>query len=807
MLSRDTFNLIPIRDKSKIPLIAWAEFKNKKYDGDIKTTNYAVICGEVSHCVVIDIDSPELTPEIFKGWEELKKKTLVVKTGSGGYHIYVKPNNKVYPPKMPLTNSKGQHIDIQSTGSYVLGPESIHPNGNPYEIISTTTNILEFDVSNFLEHLKKWGFNTDQSGLKRFDEIAKGGLGSGERNNSAFKYAINLLENVKMDAETAWSEMERWNKTLKPPMNDMELKNTYNSALKKYMRKIGMPKVEESQTLDIKPMKDISAKDEGKNVLFSCFISAMDEHRTITLKLNHECQSCHATLLVTSNGFENPRTPHCKKCHLEMTPIEDSRETEDIRTILLQELSEDVSNNTPARKTARVHGDLARLVYISSRKVMILGKFRSVKVKGKMENEIVIEVEKLDYADEDVDQMSSTQELEKIQNEISNNESFFDDLAKCFAPNIHGYDDIKKSCLLFIAGGGNLRRNDIHMLLIGNPGRGKSEILKEVGSLTKSSYVNGKLSSGAGLAAGMVKLSTGNSVVQTGPLTLYKFVLIDELDKMRKDDRAALLESMEQRTISLHKAGVDMTVSSNARIIAAANPSLGKWKEDLSLEQNINLESFLLSRFDLIWGILNQSSMQRATVAHHIINQATTSGKDTLLSHDELKRYLAFCCTLEPKLTEKAAKHLEDFYTRTAEFIERNNPETLPLEERQLEGLIRLATAHAKLHLRDSVDLIDMQEAIRLYEESLHSFGIKTDEGKYQMDLRSPASNKEEAFWGAINMISDENKHFRQDELLMKIKEYKFFKNIYQAKQYLDDMIAKSRVLMNEDGSYRINKL
>ena len=94
MLSRDTFNLIPIRDKSKIPLIAWAEFKNKKYDGDIKTTNYAVICGEVSRCVVIDIDSPELTPEIFQGWEELKKKTLVVKTGSGGYHIYVKPNNK-----------------------------------------------------------------------------------------------------------------------------------------------------------------------------------------------------------------------------------------------------------------------------------------------------------------------------------------------------------------------------------------------------------------------------------------------------------------------------------------------------------------------------------------------------------------------------------------------------------------------------------------------------------------------------------------------------------------------------------------
>ena len=116
-----------------------------------------------------------------------------------------------------------------------------------------------------------------------------------------------------MNAETAWSEMERWNKTLKPPMNERELKNTFESALKKYMRKIGTPQVQESEILEKKPMKDISAKDEGKNVLFSCFISAMDEHRTITLKLNHECPSCHDTFLATSNGFENPRTPHCKK--------------------------------------------------------------------------------------------------------------------------------------------------------------------------------------------------------------------------------------------------------------------------------------------------------------------------------------------------------------------------------------------------------------------------------------------------------------------------------------------------------------
>ena len=226
----------------------------------------------------------------------------------------------------------------------------------------------------------------------------------------------------------------------------------------------------------------------------------------------------------------------------------------------------------------------------------------------------------------------------------------------------------------------------------------------------------------------------------------------------------------------------------------------------MGLEQNINLESFLLSRFDLIWGVIRQSSMERAKVAHHIVTQTRTDNH-AFLTHEELKRYIHYCATLHPTISEDASKHLEEFYVRTAEYVERNNPESLPLEERQLEGLIRLATAHAKLHLKDVVEVIDMQEAIRLYEESLHSFGIETSEGGYQMDLRSPAANKEEAFWGAVNMISDDQKNFRQDELLMKLKEYKFFKSIHQAKQYMDNMIAQSRILLNEDGSYRINKL
>ena len=804
MLSRDTFNLIPIREKSKIPAIAWGEYQNKKYEGNINSTNYAVICGKVSGCVVIDIDSPELIQKLFKNWDGLLKVTLVIKTGSGGYHVYVRPKNNNYPPKMPLTNSSGQHIDIQSDGSYVLGPGSIHPNGTRYEIISSTNDLIEFDLGTFLEHIKKFGFNTEYGGLKRFEEIAKGGLGPGERNASAFKYAINLLENVSMDSTTAWSEMLRWNGTLKPPMGEQELKTTFESALKKFIRKVGTPPTE-SETLSLKLMRDVSAKDEGKTISFHGFIAGMDEHRTITKKIKHSCPICNAEVTSTSNGFENPRTPHCRKCRQEMEAIEETRVTEDVRTILLQEMPEEVQNNTPVRKIARVHKELARLVYISSRKVLFIGRFRSVKVKGKMENEIVIEIEKVEYMDENLDQVSTTEELKKIDDMID--EQFFDKLATSFAPNIYGYDDIKKSILLHLVGGGNTRRTRIHIIIIGNPGRGKSELLNFTGKLGKSCYVNGKLASGAGLAAGMVKLSSGASIPSTGALTLYDYVMIDEMDKARKEDRAAILECLEQGTVSLKKVGVDLTVPANASILAAANPRLGKWKSDLGLEQNINLESFLLSRFDLIWGVIQQTSGERARVAHHIISQAS-SNNEIPFSIDELKRYINFCKSIKPKLTEEAAKHLEDFYIRTAEFIEQNNEETLPLEERQLEGLIRMATAHAKLHLKDEVEVSDMQEAIRLYEESLHSFGISTEQGTLQLDLRSPAANKEEAFWGAVHSILDDDRHFRHDDLLGKLKTYnKFFKTIHQAKHYFDEMVAKGRILLNEDGSYRLAKL
>jgi len=171
-------NLIPCGLKSKRPSIEWKPYQTSQYKGDIPDSgNAAVICGRITGCtpiIVLDLDSPELSTILFEDFEKIKQKTLVVQTGSGGHHIYIRPRKEDSTAGKRLTNNKGQHMDIQGDGTYVIAPGSIHPNGNEYKIISSTTQIMEIDLTGFINTLPKYGFNTEGSGLQPVNDIAKG---------------------------------------------------------------------------------------------------------------------------------------------------------------------------------------------------------------------------------------------------------------------------------------------------------------------------------------------------------------------------------------------------------------------------------------------------------------------------------------------------------------------------------------------------------------------------------------------------------------------------------------------------------
>lgn len=225
-LKKFNINIIPLKPNTKEPATQWQAYQSTKCTENIPPeSNIGVICGETSgNLAVIDIDFQDRTV-IDKIIPDALERTLVVKSGKGGYHIYVRSNK--LPKTMRLENQLGR-IDIQSQGTYVVGPSSIHPNGNVYEIISTSQEIANVNFDTIIENLNIIGFETKQKPVK---EILKGGIEEGSRHNSALKYACHLLFKTNLEPETVQYELQRWNSTNKPPLSKNELDQIIHDAI------------------------------------------------------------------------------------------------------------------------------------------------------------------------------------------------------------------------------------------------------------------------------------------------------------------------------------------------------------------------------------------------------------------------------------------------------------------------------------------------------------------------------------------------------------------------------------------------
>ena len=271
--------------------------------------------------------------------------------------------------------------------------------------------------------------------------------------------------------------------------------------------------------------------------------------------------------------------------------------------MLLQEFMEDSVNNTPVIIEGLLTGDLVGSIFIGQKK-RLTGVYRSIFNTKTNENTILIDIISEKDLENSCDIMLAEDELDVIKKLISQ-DNFFTKICSSFAPQIYGYEDIKKSILLQLVGGvGGLKRGDVNVLLVGDPSMAKSELLKFAKKITqKSIYTSGKGSSAAGLTIGLVKLDSGKHIAQAGVLPLCSggFAFIDEFDKMNTIDRSGLHEAMEQQTVSIAKAGFRMTLPSKTAILAAANPKFGTYDIEESLATNIDVPPPLLSRFDLIF--------------------------------------------------------------------------------------------------------------------------------------------------------------------------------------------------------------
>jgi len=486
-------------------------------------------------------------------------------------------------------------------------------------------------------------------------------------------------------------------------------------------------------------MHDITTKNENSTVTFECQVLATDSPKSYIKKAIFACAICGNEYDAECNIDRKMVIPLCsnRSCKRAKTLIQTDRmETDDVQTILMQEPMDKSKKSSPVIFTGKLVGSLVRTSYVGQKK-LITGLFRSDIDLKKNEHEVFIDVMSVQDLDETKPTMPDSDEIKQL-NIDSKQDGFIDRVIDSFAPAIFGYKDIKLSILLQLAGGVKTqKRGDINMFLIGDPSMAKSELLKFASKLvTKSIYTSGRGSSAAGLTIGIVKMSDGRSIAQAGVLPMCDggLACIDEFDKMGEDDRSAMHEAMEQQTVSIAKAGIAMTLPSRTSVLAAANPKWGMYDNDNSLRDNINIPAPLLSRFDLIWLIQDKVNMTSDRMkANHILDSFEMSmGDDCYLSTDDMIKYINYAKTFNPKLNNEAKKTLLDIYEKMRSISAKSD---IPIGTRQLEAIVRLSMAYAKLNFRNEITSNDINIIKILIEKQYEAFGSSISQGGVQTQI------------------------------------------------------------------------
>ncbi len=402
--------------------------------------------------------------------------------------------------------------------------------------------------------------------------------------------------------------------------------------------------------------------------------------------------------------------------------------------------------------------------------------------------------------------MRSGSEEEEEMMKIARTPKLYDVISRSIAPEIFGHADIKKAIAAQLFGGamdkalpdGMRLRGDINVLLLGDPSTAKSQMLKFAERVAPISvYTSGKGSSAAGLTASVIKDKMhGEFHLEGGAMVLADggVVCIDEFDKMRLQDRVAIHEAMEQQTISIAKAGITAVLNARSAVLAAANPAFGRYDDTRSSAENIEFQSTILSRFDLIFIVRDvRDDTRDRTIAEHVLSlhqrgsstnaaaarpasgvrssgdggedDAPTArlgvsgtGDSAHLDINSLKRYIGYARNrASPRLSEEAAELLRNNYVSIREQMrakqlgddEEGGSDTVPITVRQLEAIVRISEALAKMTLDSVVHERHVTEAIRLFKvatlDSANAGAIQSAEGALRPDVRAEVQRVEAA--------------------------------------------------------------
>ncbi|AKB48536.1 DNA replication helicase protein MCM [Methanosarcina sp. Kolksee] len=529
------------------------------------------------------------------------------------------------------------------------------------------------------------------------------------------------------------------------------------------------------------PIRELRSKHLARFIAIEGMIRKATEVRPRITKAAFECLRCGYITFVDQNSFrfEEPfagcEGESCGKKGPFKIRIEESTFI-DAQKLQIQESPENLKGGSqPQSLEVDSEDDLTGNVTPGDRVIIngiLKSRQRTLKDGKSTFYDLVLEANSIEQLDKDYDELEITTEDEEEILELSRDPEIYGKIVSSVAPSIYGYEDIKEALALQLFSGvvknlpdGSRIRGDIHIMLVGDPGIAKSQLLRYVVKLSpRGVFTSGRSASASGLTAAAVKddLNDGRWTIEGGALVMADMGIaaVDEMDKMKTEDKSALHEAMEQQTISIAKAGIIATLKSRCALLGAANPKYGRFDRYEGLAEQINMPPALLSRFDLIFVLLDTPDHTLDTkIANHILQshyagelfeqrenlpgspitedivEAEMEVIEPVIQPEIMRKYVAYSRkNVFPVMEEDARAHLINFYTDLRKTGESKNT-PVPVTARQLEALVRLSEASARIRLSNTVTLEDAKRTIKIVMNCLKNVGVDPETGALDADI------------------------------------------------------------------------
>jgi replicative DNA helicase Mcm len=524
----------------------------------------------------------------------------------------------------------------------------------------------------------------------------------------------------------------------------------------------------------------------GKLVSIQGIVRKATDVRPKVTEAAFECQRCGTMTYIpqSDGGFQEPH--ECQGCERQ-GPFRvnfDQSEFVDSQKLRIQESPEGLrGGETPQSLDVDIIDDITGEVSPGDH-VTCVGVLHIEQVEQGNEKSAIFDLYmdgvSISIEDEEFEDMDITEADKRDIIELSERDDIYEAMVGSIAPAIYGYEEEKLAMILQLFSGvtkhlpdGSRIRGDLHMLLIGDPGTGKSQMISYVENIApRSVYTSGKGSSAAGLTAAAVRDDFGDGQqwsLEAGALVLADkgIAAVDELDKMDSSDRSAMHEGLEQQKISVSKAGINATLKARCSLLGAANPKYGRFDQYEPIGEQIDLEPALISRFDLIFTVTDSPDPEHdSRLAQHIIKtnyagELNTQREELASSEftseqvaevteevapeidsELLRKYIAHAKrSCFPTMTEEAKELIEEFYVDLrSKGADEDAP--VPVTARKLEAMVRLSEASARVRLSDTVEREDADRATDIVESCLKDIGVDPETGQFDADVVETGTSK-----------------------------------------------------------------